>query len=138
MHLPRNTPTENNPSVSSSYAFATVATTKPPCDHSLKAPLKRLKRKNRQPSTLTTKKDVTYILCTIHKTVIYRHSNNLPQCVTSTSRQTPFSATTKFPRLPAGNKPNHNLKNLLFPRTLKEPDSKPVSSFIPVPLATGN
>ena len=32
----------------------------------------------------------------------------------------------------------HNLKNLLFPRTLKEPENKPVSSFIPVPLATGN
>jgi hypothetical protein len=31
----------------------------------------------------------------------------------------------------------HNLKNLLFPRTLKEPDNKPVSSLIPAPMATG-
>jgi hypothetical protein len=31
----------------------------------------------------------------------------------------------------------HNLKNLLFPRTLKEPDDKPVSSFIPASLAIG-
>jgi hypothetical protein len=31
----------------------------------------------------------------------------------------------------------HNLKNLLFPRTFKEHDDKPVSSFIPAPLATG-
>jgi hypothetical protein len=31
----------------------------------------------------------------------------------------------------------HNLKNIPFPRTLKEPDDKPVSSFIPAPLATG-
>jgi hypothetical protein len=31
----------------------------------------------------------------------------------------------------------HNLKNILFPRTLKEPDDKPVSSFIPASLAIG-
>jgi hypothetical protein len=31
----------------------------------------------------------------------------------------------------------HNLKNLLLPRTLKEPDDKPVSSFIPASLAIG-
>ena len=38
--------------------------------------------------------------------IIYRHSNNLPQYGTSTRRQTPFAATTKFPRPPAGNQPN--------------------------------
>jgi hypothetical protein len=34
-------------------------------------------------------------------------------------------------------RPQHKLKNLLFPRTLKEPSDKPVSNVIPILLATG-